>query len=196
MKRRWIPCLAALFTVTVFLAGGDAFADSRVIQAGTEIIIRTDAQISIGNSRPGDIFPARIDEDVYIGDKALLHRGDPAEIRLIRTREDSDELSFRLHTITVKGRRYEVRSDTAREVARREAPQQDAGLGTAGKALLGAAGGAAIGGAVGGKKGALIGAATGAGGGLIWAGAGQRDASVPAGTPLEFTLRDDVVLKK
>ncbi|MCE5336598.1 MAG: hypothetical protein LLG06_18630 [Desulfobacteraceae bacterium] len=195
MKRGLAQCVLALLGCALLLPCGDVFGASRVVPDGTEIFVRTDTQISIGNSRPGDVFPARIDEDVYVDDHMMMRRGDPAEIRLVRMREDTDELAFRLHTVTVKGRKYDVKSDTAREVARRES-QDSSGLGTGGKALLGAAGGAAIGGAVGGKKGALIGAASGAGGGLIWAGASGRDAKVPAGTALEFTLREEIILRK
>jgi hypothetical protein len=179
MRSRWTACLLVLLSLTFLLTLCDVYAASRSIPAGAAVTVRTDKQITIGTAQPGDIFPATLDEDIMESGKVLVKRGAPADIRLMKVREDQDELAFKLYTISVGGQKLRVVSDTARGVARKAASQQQQQPG------LGGALGQAIGGALG----------TGQGG-LTWSGAQKQDAKVPAGTFLEFTLREPVDLGK
>jgi hypothetical protein len=177
MRSRWTACLLVLLALTLLLTLGDAYAASRSIPAGAVVTVRTDRQITIGTAQPGDIFPATLDEDIMESGKVLVKRGSPAEIRLMKVREDQDELAFKLYTISAGGQKLRVVSDTAREVARKAAPKQQPGLG--------------------GALGQAVGGALGTGeGSLSWSGAQKQDAKVPAGTFLEFTLREPVDLGK
>jgi hypothetical protein len=142
--------------------------------------VRTDSQIAIGTAKPGDIFPATLNDDILERGRVLVRRGAPAEIRLMKVQDDRDELAFKLYTITVDGKKLRVVSDTAREAARKDAAQQQPGLGGA----LGQIGTAALGGALGTK------------GNLVWSSAQGQTAKVPAGTFLEFTLREQVLLNQ
>lgn len=178
-----LVCVFAFPAITVFAAGD-------VIPYGTELVVRVDSDIMVGSASPGDRFPATLDRDVAVRGRVVLPRGSQAEIRLRRVREGADEVSFKLETVSVGGRSYAVASEPAREATEKE------GLSTGAKTLLGAAGGAALGSAIGGKKGAIIGATAGAGGGLVWAGATDRNAKISAGTPLLFRLREDLVLDR
>lgn len=148
------------------------------IPAGTAVTVRTDSQIAIGTAKTGDIFPATLDEDILASGKTVVRKGAPAEIRLMKVREDQDELAFKLYSLTVDGKQTRVVSDTAREVARKSAPQQQQQSG------------------LGGALGQVVGGALGTGQGLTWSGAAKQDAKVPAGTFLEFTLREQVNLGK
>jgi hypothetical protein len=186
-----IICLVGL----ILCAVANLFA-ADIVPYGTDIRVRTDREILIGSARPGDRFPVFVDEDVFVRGRMVIPRGERAEIRLSRVREDRDEVSFTLDTININRRTYDVRSDIAREAPSRESGSGNgSGLGTGTKTLLGAAGGAIVGGSIAGTKGALIGAAAGAGGGLLWAGGTQHDARIPARSSLLFRLRDDLVLR-
>ncbi len=149
------------------------------IPAGTAVTVRTDSQIAIGTAKTGDIFPATLDEDILAGGKTLARKGVPAEIRLMKVREDQDELAFQLYTLTIDGKKTRVVSDTAREVARKSAPQQQQ------QPSLGGALGQVVGGALGTGQGSMT-----------WSGAAKQDAKVPAGTFLEFTLREQASIGK
>lgn len=204
MRTRLTVCLTLVFAMMFFLSlvhaaspptlpefpsapgtpDKKAQSSPRSIPAGAAVVVRTDEQIAVGAAKPGDIFQVTLDEDIEESGRTLVRRGGPAEIRLTKVREDRDELAFQLYTITVDGKKVRVVSDTAREVARKEAPKQQPGLGGVGKDLLGQAGSAALGGALGAKPGAFS-----------WSGANLQDAKVPAGTFLEFTLREQVILK-
>jgi hypothetical protein len=146
------------------------------IPAGAAVTVRTDTEIAVGTAQPGDIFPATLDEDIVDSGRVLVRRGAPAEIRLMKVREDADEVAFKLYSITARGEKLRVVSDTAREAARKQAPQpQQPGLG--------------------GALGQIVGGALGTSGGMSWTGATKQEARVPAGTFLEFTLREQVNLK-
>lgn len=190
MRTRWTVCLLVLLAVTFCVSLVDVAAQGQPappgyherhgpasIPAGAAVTVRTDKQIEIGTAQPGDIFPATLDEDIVQSGKVLVRRGAPAEIRLTKVREDQDELAFKLYTLTIDGKKFRVVSDTARERARKEAPKQESGVAGLEKNLLGQALGTS-------------------GGGLSWSGAQRQDAKVPAGTFLEFTLREQVNLEK
>jgi hypothetical protein len=172
---------AITFCVSIIEAVGQEERHHRpFIPAGAVVAVRTDTQIAVGTAEPGDIFPATLDEDIVRGEHVVVRRGAPVEIRLTKVQEDRDELAFKLYTITFEGKKFRVVSDTAREAARREAPREQPGLGQA----MGQAGVAALEGALGGR------------GGMSWSGADRREAKVPAGTTMEFTLREQVDLER
>jgi len=148
------------------------------IPAGAAVTVRTDSQITIGTSKPGDVFRATLDEDIVDHGKVLVRRGAPAEIRLMKVREDQDQLAFKLYTLTVHGKQIRVVSDTARERARRDAPPPTTQP------------------SLGGALGQVVGGALGVPGSMTWSGAQLQDAKVPAGTFLEFTLKEPVRIGK
>ncbi|MHC1724733.1 MAG: hypothetical protein AB9866_01715 [Syntrophobacteraceae bacterium] len=171
MRTRWTVSLLVLLAVTFFVPPVNAAAPkAATIPAGTVVEVRTDSQISIATAKPGDFFRATLDEDILVEGKVLVRRGAHADIRLMKVREDRDELAFRLVTLTIDGKKVKVMSDTAKEVARKK-PAQQPGLGAALGQALGAPGG-----------------------GMTWAA--KQDAKVPKGTVLEFTLREAVKLGK
>ncbi|NLI81588.1 MAG: hypothetical protein GX443_07865 [Deltaproteobacteria bacterium] len=201
-KRLIVECI--LLTLALALTGGQSYAAGKSsnksrqvrdryvlrIPAGFEIIVRVDRDIVLRNARMGDVFTGTIDRDVYSGNQLLVRRGDRGEIQLHTVGGRTDEVGFRLVSIAVNGGIYDVRSDLAREYAERQRDD----LGVLGKTAIGAATGAAIGAIAGGGRGAAIGAAAGAGGGLLWSAATMKQARVPAGTRLRFSLADPVYL--
>lgn len=170
MRTRWAVSLLLLLAVTFFVPQVNAAAP-KTIPAGAIVEVRTDTQISIATAKPGDIFRATVDEDVLSEGKVVVRRGAAAEIRLMKVREDRDELAFRLVTLTIDGKKVKVLSDTAREVARKKTAQQQPGLGAALGQALGVPGS-----------------------GMTWTA--KQDAKIPKGSSLEFTLREPVKLGK
>ena len=171
-------------------AGSYRYADYRQIPAGSDIILRVDRDILMRNARVGDIYTVTLDREVIVGNEVVARRGEQAEVRLYRSEGRSDEVAFRLISMTVDGFVYDVNSDFARQYAQRESD----GLNVLGRTAIGAATGAALGAIAGGGRGAAIGAGAGAGAGLIWSAATMRDARLPAGTRLRFSLLDPVIL--
>jgi hypothetical protein len=171
-------------------AGSYRNANYRRIPAGSDIIVRVDRDILMRNARVGEIYTMTLDREVIAGNEVVVRRGERAEVRLYRPEGRSDEVAFHLISMTVDGFVYDVNSDIAREYAQRETD----GLNVLGKTAIGAATGAALGAIAGGGRGAAIGAGAGAGAGLIWSAATMRDARLPAGTRLRFSLLDPVIL--
>ncbi len=171
--------------------GAQRYSDYRRIPAGSDIIVRVDRDILMRNARVGDVFTVTLDRDVVVGNELMVRRGERAQVRLFKPEGRTDEVAFRLITLTVDGFVYDVNSDIASEYAQREGAD---GLTVLGKTAVGAATGAALGAIAGGGRGAAIGAGAGAGAGLIWSAATMKDARLPAGTRLRFSLLDPVIL--
>lgn len=171
--------------------GGQRYSDYRRIPAGSDIIVRVDRDILMRNARVGDVFTVTLDRDVVVGNELMVRRGERAQVRLFKPQGGSDEVAFRLISLTVDGFVYDVNSDIAGEYAQREGAD---GATVLGKTAIGAATGAALGAIAGGGRGAAIGAGAGAGAGLIWSAATMKDARLPAGTRLRFQLLDPVIL--
>lgn len=171
--------------------GGQRYSDYRRIPAGSDIIVRVDRDILMRNVRVGDVLTMTLDRDVVVGNDLMVRRGERAQVRLFKPEGRSDEVAFRLITLTVDGFVYDVNSDIATDYAQREGAD---GLTVLGKTAVGAATGAALGAIAGGGRGAAIGAGAGAGAGLIWSAATMKDARLPAGTRLRFNLLDPVIL--
>jgi len=98
-------------------------------------------------------------------------------------------LSLRLNSITVKGYRYSIQTESF--------DQTSIGKGkrTAGMVAGGTGAGAAIGGIAGGGKGAAIGALAGAAAGTVGATTGNRDIQLPVESALSFRLLAPLTLK-
>lgn len=189
MKKRTLGaifCLSVMLLLSCF-----AWSAGDVIPRGTEVVVRTDSDISMATVKPGDTFSATVDQDVLSRGKIVVNRGTRAEIRMVSLRSDTDEVAFNLYSISINGRPYRVSSDTARQYQERQSTTV-----TQKPSLLGAAGGALLGGATGGGQGAVTGAIVGAEGGYSWTGQSRLSARISSGTRFLFTIRDEVALRK
>jgi hypothetical protein len=166
--------------------GGSSYAQTRRIDAGSSISVRTNEAIDVRRN-DGRVFSGAVNQDVINADGGLaIPRG--SSVELIVKSISNQDLVIDLASVTVNGQRYAVTA-----YADGIAGGQRDGFGTnartgeflGGGALLGTI----IGAIAGGGKGAAIGAAAGAG-----AGAGTqfltrgRSVRVPAESLLTFRL--------
>lgn len=168
---------------------------SRSVSPGTEIQIRTDQAIDVKDSADtGQTYTGSVAQDVPGENGSVaIPKGSPATLRAVRASSDSKDLTLSLSSVTVRGRRYSVDSESLTESGGKD------GLGknkrTAKYVGGGALAGTVIGALAGGGKGAAIGALAGGG-----AGAGAqvltrgKKLNVPAETVLKFRLENGLTL--
>jgi hypothetical protein len=168
------------------VSGGGSYPQTRRIDAGSSISVRTNEAIDVRRS-DGRVFSGAVDQDVINADGSLaIPRGSAVELDVKNI--SNQDLVIDLASVTVNGQRYAVTA-YADGVAggQRDGFGRNARTGEflGGGALLGTI----IGAIAGGGEGAAIGAAAGAG-----AGAGTqfltrgRSVRVPAESLLTFRL--------
>jgi hypothetical protein len=167
-----------------------------VVPAETVIAVVLDQAISSKTSRPGDRFTATVESPVEVEGKIAIPKGARAE-GIVKEAKAAGRfkggalLGLALTSVTVNGKDYEIHTSAARTSSKGKGKRTAAMVGG------GAAGGAAIGAIAGGGKGAAIGALIGAAAGTGGAGfTGNRDITLRAETPLDFTLRQPVEIKQ
>ncbi|MGH7581282.1 MAG: hypothetical protein ACREM9_13965 [Gemmatimonadales bacterium] len=174
-----------LRTMSVVLA---ALAGNTVltIPKGTDIPVTLDEDVPIESDRIGDTFEARVTRDVKVDGEVVIVAGSPAEVKLVRSDENSDAATLRLSKVHVDGEMRRVSTDVAK------ADTEGDRLGTGEKTAVGAAAGAVVGAVTG--AGVLEGAVVGAGGGLAWGLLDESDREVKDDTPLRFSLEEELEL--
>src|SRR6266478_3101693 len=167
-----------------------------VVPADTVIAVVLDQTISSKTSRPGDRFSATVQSPVEVDGKVAIPKGARAEGVVKEAKaagrfKGGAALSLRLTRVTVNGKDYEIQTSAAMSSSKGKGKRTAVMVGG------GAGGGAAIGAIAGGGKGAAIGALIGAAAGAGGAGlTGNRDITLRAETPLEFTLLQPVHIKQ
>ncbi len=175
------------------IAAGPAGEGSE-IPAGTTVVIRMIDSVDSETHRVGQTFRAALDEPVSVGGRTLIAAGAEAVVKLVEVKEPgrltgAGQLTLDLDSITVGGKRIEVKAGEVTQAGRSR-------TGESAKVIGGAAAlGAVIGAVAAGGKGAAIGAVSGAGAGtaiqVLTSGPRVR---VPSETRLTFTLQQAVRL--
>jgi hypothetical protein len=169
-----------------------------VIPVGTEITIRTDESISARDTGTGQLYGARISQDVFdASNNVAIPAGTSAKL-VVRDMSTggavhSADLVLDLFSISLNGKEYRVDSSDVNVNNKRGvgANKRTAEFGGGGAAI-----GALFGGIFGGGKGAGIGAAAGAGSGLLTQIFTRgKQVQVPAETSLMFRLDQTLVLR-
>ena len=186
---RRIAGLAATLGLIASAPGVDAqrrWEPLSQLEVGTFIEVRTTQAIR-SSAVDGRVYTAVVDNDVLDDQGRLaIQAGSTAE--LIVRQLGGDEMEIDLDSVTVGGRRYAVRADSA-VVGTAGDVEDRVDRRTAERAIGGAVVGSIIGAIAGGKKGAAIGAGVGAA-----AGAGTdiltrgRSVDVPADALLTYRL--------
>jgi hypothetical protein len=150
--------------------------------------VRLDHAVSTETHKPGDHFTATLSRPTKVHGKTL-----PTGTRFrghLTAADDSGRLTGRailgltLDSYTFQGKQYPIRTSSVRRVSEDHKKRNTIAAGG------GAGLGAAIGAIAGGGKGAAIGALAGAGAGTAGAYAtGKRELTLPAETPLAFSVR-------
>jgi hypothetical protein len=166
-----------------------------VIPAGTTISLRSDGRVCGSTHQAGARASGTVTSPVTGTNGAVIPVGASASLSVAGAPREGTPAQFTLNSISFGGHTYTV---TGNGVATRVDRVR---LGSAGKDAQRVAGGAVIGAVAGqalGKdtKSTVIGAAVGAAAGAAAAGASARyDACVPAGAPIQVTLRDGLTLR-
>jgi hypothetical protein len=168
---------------------------NRVVPAGTTIALRSDARVCASTHKAGARVSGTVTSAVSGTSGAVIPAGASASLSVVGAPRAGAPMEFTLNSVAFGGRAYAV-AGTA--VASRVDRVR---IGSASKDAQKVAGGAAIGAVAGqvlGKdtKSTVIGAAVGAAAGAAAAGASARyDTCVPAGAPIQVTLRDALNLR-
>jgi outer membrane lipoprotein SlyB len=166
-----------------------------MVKPGTEIVVVADQAVSSKTNNSGDQFDASIAEPVVVGDRVVIPKGARASGTVVDAKsagrfKGNAELTVALDSVTIKGKRYRVKTS---EVTR---ATKGRGKRTAEGAGGGAAVGALIGAIAGGGKGAAIGAGAGAGAGTAGAAmTGERDVTINPESKLSFKLENAVAIE-
>ena len=166
-----------------------------MVKPGAEIVVVADQEVSSKTNNSGDQFDASVAEPVVVGDRVVIPKGARASGTVVDAKsagrfKGNAELTVALDSVTIKGKRYRVKTS---EVTR---ATKGRGKRTAEGAGGGAAVGALIGAIAGGGKGAAIGAGAGAGAGTAGAAmTGERDVTINAESKLSFKLENAVAIE-
>lgn len=168
---------------------------TRVVPAGTTIALRSDARVCGTTHNVGTRVTGTVTAPVTGTNGATIPTGASASLSVVGAPRAGSPMEFSLNSISFDGQTYPVAGTAV-------APRVDrVRVGSASKDAQKVAGGAAIGAVAGqvlGKdtKSTVIGAAVGAAAGAAAASASARyDVCVPAGAPIQVTLRDALNLR-
>jgi hypothetical protein len=167
--------------------GGDRDGDDVRLAEGTEIVVRLDETLSSRTARREDRFDASVFRPVRAGRRVLLPvgarvRGTVREAEPAQRGSKAGRLEIDFDALFLGRERYDLR---ARVISIAEEDRQE-GVGTAGKAGIGATLGAILGGVIGGSKGAVIGILVGGTGAVV--GSKGEEVELPAGTVVSLRL--------
>lgn len=148
------------------------------LPAGTHVAVRLDRTVSSRTARVGDRIAASLEQPIIVDGREVARRGTPvrAEVTYVRRSgrfHHAGELTVRLASIDIRGRRYALKSTAIRDKGNGHGRSNVEKIGG------GAGIGAVIGAIAGGGKGALL-------GGLLGAGAGTGVAAATGRQPAEF----------
>ena len=168
-----------------------------VIPQGTQVVIRTDENITAQNADQNSSYSATVASDIIGSNgQVLVPKGSPASLAVFKNSGGTmgtDQLVLGLRSVTISGRQYAVSSGTVtREGNQGIGANQRTATHVGGGALLGTVLGAVVGGAKGAVTGAVIGAAGGAATQVLTKG---DKINVPAETVLTFQLDNPITLE-
>jgi glycine zipper 2TM protein len=173
----------------------DRVATTRVVPAGTTIALRSDGRVCGTTHKVGSPVTGTVTSPVTGTNGVAIPAGASASLSVVGAPRAGTPMEFSLNSISFGGQTYPV-AGTA--VASRVDRVR---IGSASKDAQKVAGGAVVGAVAGqvlGKdtKSTVIGAAVGAAAGAAAANASARyDVCVPAGAPIQVTLRDALNLR-
>lgn len=162
------------------------------LPAGTKVRVRLAEAIDTRRNRAGDRFTASLDEPLVVGDRVVVPKGTNFFGHVTQSQASGRfkgraQLAMRLDSFELNGQTHEVRSASSNRASAGHKKHHLLWIGG------GSAGGAAVGAIAGGGTGALIGAGAGAAAGTIGSAVtGKRQVSLPAETPVTFTLQAPV----
>jgi hypothetical protein len=170
-------------------------APTAMVPAGTILRLRSDARLCASTHKPGARVTGTVTAPVSGLSGAVIPAGASASLSMVGVPRAGAPMELALNSLSFDGRTYSAGGTaTASQVQR-------VSLGSASKDAQKVAGGAVVGAVAGqvlGKdtKSTVIGAAVGAAAGAAAARASTRsDACLPAGAPIEATLRDSLNLR-
>jgi hypothetical protein len=175
MKLPFLLPLAIAFGLATQLA-------AQRLPAGTHLSVRLDSTVSSRTARVGDRVAASLAEPLRVDGEDIADRGTPVRARVTYVRRSgrfhhAGELTLRLASIDIRGRRYRLHSTAIRDRGNSHVDSNTEKIGG------GAGIGAIIGAIAGGGKGALL-------GGLLGAGAGTGVAAATGRQPAMFRAEE------
>src|ERR1051326_6351406 len=192
-RLRTFSLLLLIFTFAALETGQGAIrTQSLQIPAGTHISVRNNTPIDSSKAAAGQTFAAQVTNDVRDAHGAVvIPHGAKAQL-VVRSASKGGKIKgaanlvLALHSISVRGQRYAVKTNAVREPGSK-------GIGANKRTGKYVGGGAAVGGIIGaiagGGKGALIGGAAGAGaGGTAQVLTKDKSVKIPAERLMTFML--------
>ena len=175
-----------------------AAAPTRVIGAGTGIVMTSGGRVCTETNRPGDKIVATIDSPVSGTNGALIPAGSKVVLEVASvTAGDQAHIDFRVRGLYVNDSLYPATGTVSptTPLERVKVANPDANADKK-KVIGGAIAGAILGQIIGhNTKGTVIGAATGAAAGAVAAKAGEKyENCLPAGASLHMTLGQSVAM--
>jgi hypothetical protein len=167
-----------------------------VIPAGTRVRVRLTQTLDTKHTPPGAPFSATLDEPIVIGRQVVVPKNTPFAGRVVESKSSGRfhgraVLEVTLHSFRMNGTTYHIATVPDAQVSGSHKKRNLAFMGAA------PASGAGIGAVAGGGTGALIGAGIGAAAGTTAAFiTGKKNVKLPVETPLTFSLRSKVQLKR
>ena len=170
-------------------------ASGRSLAAGTSIAATTNAQISSGTNKVGDIVTASVTSDVKdASGKVVIPAGSTINLRVTQIHESENKsdstgtLALAVESVEMGGNTYPLDADV---MVTGKLVSKGVQAGDVAKVGAGAAAGAIVGRVLGGKKGTIIGGVLGGAVGAQRAvETKDRDIVVASGTPIKVELRD------
>jgi hypothetical protein len=165
------------------------------VPAGTKLTVKMDQAVGSKISADGEPFTATLATPITIDGKEVIPAGSSVTGTVVDAKakgrfKGEGRLDLVLNSINVRGREYDIETNTVSRIAKGKGKRTAAMVGG------GAAAGAVIGALAGGGKGAAIGAGVGAGAGTAGAGlTGNQQIVIPAESAVSFTLAAPVEIK-
>jgi hypothetical protein len=166
-----------------------------VVKPGTEIVVTADQEVSSKTSNSGDEFAASLAEPVVVGERVVIPKGARVSGTVVEAKsagrfKGSAQLTVSLTSVTVKGKKYPVKTSEVTQASKGRGKRTAEGAGG------GAVVGALVGAIAGGGKGAAIGAAAGGGAGTAGAAmTGERDVTIRPESKLSFKLENAIAIQ-
>ena len=167
-----------------------------LIPAGTRIRVRLAQTLGTKHTSAGTRFAATLDDPIVIGDRVVVPKGTPFEGAVVSSKSSGRfrgraVLQVTLRSFRLRNTTYQIATAPDTRVSGNHKKRNWAFMGG------GPAAGAGIGALAAGGTGALIGAGAGAAAGTATAFfTGKKNVTLPVETPLTFSLRSDVQVKR
>lgn len=170
-------------------------ASGRSLAAGTSIAATTNAQISSGTNKVGDVVTASVTSDVKDATgRVVIPAGSTINLRVTQIKPSENKsdstgtLALAVESVEMGGNSYPLDADV---MVTGKLVSKGVQAGDVAKVGAGAAAGAIVGRVLGGKKGTIIGGVLGGAVGAQRAvETKDRDIVVASGTPIRVELRD------